>query len=128
MFCRKGVLGDGWEAGLAAHLCAFLQLSQARLLTSSVPAYLLRLYQLLLFTLPGTPVFNYGDEIGLQAADILGQVVCAASPAQCGRSRPSTMVLRLSVDRPELWGGTAFDFWAVTKSVAVWPWHGVSLL
>ncbi|XP_019569500.1 amino acid transporter heavy chain SLC3A2 isoform X2 [Rhinolophus sinicus] len=48
-------------------------LSQARLLTSSVPAYLLRLYQLLLFTLPGTPVFSYGDEIGLQAADLLGQ-------------------------------------------------------
>lgn len=96
---RKGVLGDGWEA---AHLCAFLQLSQARLPTSSVPAYLLRLYQLLLFTLPGTPVFSYGDEIGLQAADLLGQVVCAASPAQCGRSCPSTMVLRLSADRPEL--------------------------
>ncbi|KAM6909557.1 solute carrier family 3 member 2a [Xenentodon cancila] len=28
---------------------------------------LLRLYQLLLFTMPGTPVFTYGDEIGLQA-------------------------------------------------------------
>ncbi|XP_077401156.1 solute carrier family 3 member 2a [Vanacampus margaritifer] len=27
---------------------------------------LIRLYQLLLFTLPGTPVFSYGDEIGLQ--------------------------------------------------------------
>ncbi|XP_071190239.1 amino acid transporter heavy chain SLC3A2-like [Salvelinus alpinus] len=26
---------------------------------------LVRLYQLLLFTLPGTPVFNYGDELGL---------------------------------------------------------------
>ncbi|XP_029610479.1 4F2 cell-surface antigen heavy chain [Salmo trutta] len=26
---------------------------------------LVRLYQLLLFTLPGTPVFNYGDEIGI---------------------------------------------------------------
>ncbi|KAF7214794.1 solute carrier family 3 member 2a [Nothobranchius furzeri] len=30
---------------------------------------LIRLYQLLLFTLPGTPVFTYGDEIGLQAGD-----------------------------------------------------------
>ncbi|XP_075943030.1 solute carrier family 3 member 2a isoform X2 [Anarhichas minor] len=30
---------------------------------------LIRLYQLLLFTMPGTPVFTYGDEIGLQAAD-----------------------------------------------------------
>lgn len=28
-----------------------------------------RLYQLLLFTLPGTPVFNYGDEIGLSAGN-----------------------------------------------------------
>ncbi|XP_072314772.1 solute carrier family 3 member 2a [Eucyclogobius newberryi] len=28
---------------------------------------LARLYQLLLFTMPGTPVFNYGDEIGLMA-------------------------------------------------------------
>lgn len=26
---------------------------------------LVRLYQLMLFTLPGTPVFNYGDELGL---------------------------------------------------------------
>ncbi|XP_061566335.1 solute carrier family 3 member 2a [Cololabis saira] len=30
---------------------------------------LLRLYQLLLFTIPGTPVFTYGDEIGLQAQE-----------------------------------------------------------
>lgn len=28
---------------------------------------LTRLYHLLLFTLPGTPVFTYGDEIGLQS-------------------------------------------------------------
>lgn len=28
---------------------------------------LIRLYQLLLFTMPGTPVFTYGDEIGLNA-------------------------------------------------------------
>jgi len=28
---------------------------------------LIRLYQLLLFTVPGTPVFTYGDEIGLKA-------------------------------------------------------------
>lgn len=38
------------------------QLSQQ----ASTPA-LIRLYQLLLFTLPGTPVFTYGDEIGLQS-------------------------------------------------------------
>ncbi|XP_068163977.1 solute carrier family 3 member 2a [Antennarius striatus] len=30
-------------------------------------AALIRLYQLLLFTMPGTPVFSYGDEIGLPA-------------------------------------------------------------
>ncbi|XP_077615808.1 amino acid transporter heavy chain SLC3A2 [Crocuta crocuta] len=47
--------------------------SQAGLLTSFVPAHLLRLYQLLLFTLPGTPVFSYGDEIGLEAATLPGQ-------------------------------------------------------
>uniref|UniRef100_I3M4C7 Solute carrier family 3 member 2 n=3 Tax=Ictidomys tridecemlineatus TaxID=43179 RepID=I3M4C7_ICTTR len=50
-------------------------LSQAGLLTSFVPAQLLRLYHLLLFTLPGTPVFSYGDEIGLQAAALPGQPV-----------------------------------------------------
>ncbi|XP_046499926.1 4F2 cell-surface antigen heavy chain isoform X2 [Equus quagga] len=48
-------------------------LSQTGLLTSFVPAQLLRLYQLLLFTLPGTPVFSYGDEIGLEAAVPPGQ-------------------------------------------------------
>lgn len=35
-------------------------------LASLVSPALVRLYQLLLFTLPGTPVFNYGDEIGLK--------------------------------------------------------------
>ncbi|KPP72530.1 4F2 cell-surface antigen heavy chain-like [Scleropages formosus] len=30
---------------------------------------LVQLYQMLLFTLPGTPVFNYGDEIGLEDQD-----------------------------------------------------------
>nr|KAF6439062.1 solute carrier family 3 member 2 [Molossus molossus] len=48
-------------------------LSQAGLLASFVPAHLLQLYQLLLFTLPGTPVFSYGDEIGLKAAALPGQ-------------------------------------------------------
>ncbi|XP_029932476.1 solute carrier family 3 member 2a [Myripristis murdjan] len=33
---------------------------------AATPA-LVRLYQLLLLTMPGTPVFTYGDEIGLQA-------------------------------------------------------------
>uniref|UniRef100_A0A665UA72 Solute carrier family 3 member 2b n=1 Tax=Echeneis naucrates TaxID=173247 RepID=A0A665UA72_ECHNA len=34
-------------------------------LASLVGPALVKLHQLLLFTLPGTPVFNYGDEIGL---------------------------------------------------------------
>ncbi|XP_076022141.1 amino acid transporter heavy chain SLC3A2-like [Genypterus blacodes] len=34
-------------------------------LASVVGIALVRLHQLLLFTLPGTPVFNYGDDIGL---------------------------------------------------------------
>ncbi|XP_058925949.1 amino acid transporter heavy chain SLC3A2 [Kogia breviceps] len=52
-------------------------LSQSGLLTSFVPPQLLRLYQLLLFTLPGTPVFSYGDEIGLEEAAPPGQPVKA---------------------------------------------------
>ncbi|XP_042368518.1 solute carrier family 3 member 2a [Plectropomus leopardus] len=48
----------GWGLG-AAQLD---QLSKQ----AGTPA-LIRLYQLLLFTMPGTPVFTYGDEIGLQA-------------------------------------------------------------
>lgn len=34
-------------------------------LASLVPPAHVKLYQLLLLTLPGTPVFSYGDEIGL---------------------------------------------------------------
>ncbi|KAM5247252.1 amino acid transporter heavy chain SLC3A2 [Ctenodactylus gundi] len=60
------------------HWCSW-SLSQAGLLSSFVPAQLLRLYQLLLFTLPGTPVFSYGDEIGLQAAGLPGQPAEAPS-------------------------------------------------
>ncbi|KAG7464483.1 hypothetical protein MATL_G00166050 [Megalops atlanticus] len=36
-------------------------------LATLVGSKLVRLYQMLLFTLPGTPVFNYGDEIGLES-------------------------------------------------------------
>uniref|UniRef100_A0A671NIQ7 4F2 cell-surface antigen heavy chain-like n=1 Tax=Sinocyclocheilus anshuiensis TaxID=1608454 RepID=A0A671NIQ7_9TELE len=36
-------------------------------LASRTPAAPIRLYQMLLFTLPGTPVFSAGDEIGLKA-------------------------------------------------------------
>ncbi|XP_057581977.1 4F2 cell-surface antigen heavy chain isoform X1 [Hippopotamus amphibius kiboko] len=59
-----------------SHWCSW-SLSQAGLLTSFVPPQLLRLYQLLLFTLPGTPVFSYGDEIGLEEAALPGQPVTA---------------------------------------------------
>ncbi|XP_058470673.1 4F2 cell-surface antigen heavy chain-like [Solea solea] len=38
-------------------------------LASLVGPALVRLHQLLLLTLPGTPVFNYGDEIGLMDED-----------------------------------------------------------
>jgi len=48
----------GWGLGAA-------QLHQ--LSKQAVSQAMIRLYQLLLFTMPGTPVFTYGDEIGLQA-------------------------------------------------------------
>lgn len=45
-----------WNVGgrIAGHLASLVGLAKVKLI------------QLLLFTLPGTPVFNYGDEIGLQ--------------------------------------------------------------
>lgn len=67
-------------------------LSQAGLLTSFVPAQLLRLYQLLLFTLPGTPVFSYGDEIGLQAAALPGEPAKAPVMLWDESSLPSASV------------------------------------
>lgn len=51
----------GWGLGAAQ----WQQLSKL----ATTPA-LIRLYQLLLFTMPGTPVFTYGDEIGLQAGQV----------------------------------------------------------
>ncbi|XP_047464792.1 solute carrier family 3 member 2a [Mugil cephalus] len=48
----------GWGLGAA---------QQDQLSKRAKTSGLIRLYQLLLFTMPGTPVFNYGDEIGLQA-------------------------------------------------------------
>lgn len=51
-------MGVGW--GLGAD-----QLEQI-----SKASGLVRLYQLLLFTMPGTPVFTYGDEIGLTAQGV----------------------------------------------------------
>ncbi|XP_016405166.1 4F2 cell-surface antigen heavy chain-like isoform X1 [Sinocyclocheilus rhinocerous] len=40
-------------------------------LASRTPAAPIRLYQMLLFTLPGTPVFSAGDEVGLKAGEKL---------------------------------------------------------
>lgn len=40
-------------------------------LASRTPAAPVRLYQMLLFTLPGTPVFSAGDEVGLKAGEKL---------------------------------------------------------
>ncbi|CAL8384956.1 unnamed protein product [Arctogadus glacialis] len=48
----------GWTLGAA---------TSTHLANEAKTPELLKLYQLLLFTLPGTPVFLYGDEIGLQA-------------------------------------------------------------
>ncbi|XP_059211412.1 solute carrier family 3 member 2a [Centropristis striata] len=48
----------GWGLGAA---------QQGQLSKLATTPGLIRLYQLLLFTMPGTPVFTYGDEIGLQA-------------------------------------------------------------
>lgn len=73
--------GRWWLWGRGPHRHVFLQVSQAGLLTASIPAQLLRLYQLLFFTLPGTPIFSYGDEIGLKAAVIPGQVPLIFFPA-----------------------------------------------
>lgn len=72
------------------HWCSW-SLSQAKLMTSFLPASLLRLYQMLLFTLPGTPVFTYGDEIGLEAAVLPGQPMKSPVMLWNESSVPSTM-------------------------------------
>ncbi|XP_055987643.1 amino acid transporter heavy chain SLC3A2 isoform X2 [Sorex fumeus] len=66
-------------------------LSQAGLMTSILPASLLRLYHMLLFTIPGTPVFSYGDEIGLEAAVLPGQPMKAPVMLWNESSIPSAM-------------------------------------
>lgn len=109
---RGGPYSEGkgcWETGQrglwGSPVRPSLQLSQAGLLASVVPAHLLRLYHLLLFTLPGTPVFSSGDEIGLKAAALPGQVSGAASPAR---------VLWVWADGRESGGGTALDAYSFT--------------
>ncbi|KAM8898725.1 solute carrier family 3 member 2a [Spinachia spinachia] len=59
---RSQQMSVGWGLGAA---------QRDQLSKQATTSGLIRLYQLLLFTMPGTPVFTYGDEIGLQA---LGEV------------------------------------------------------
>lgn len=103
-----GRRGQRWASGFTS-VHAFLQLSQAGFLTALVPAHLLRLYQLLLFSLPGTPVFSYGDEIGLEVAALPGLVRLAVFPHAPGggvgwwlcSSVPGTV--RMVASRREPW-------------------------
>lgn len=56
LYSAYGQTRLAWNVGgrIAGHLASLVGLAKVKL------------SQLLLFTLPGTPVFNYGDEIGLQ--------------------------------------------------------------
>ncbi|KAL7880271.1 hypothetical protein SRHO_G00025250 [Serrasalmus rhombeus] len=51
-------------------------------LTSRSSAVPIRLYHMLLLTLPGTPVFNSGDEVGLKAGEPLDAIWDLESPAE----------------------------------------------
>uniref|UniRef100_A0A8C5HVM9 4F2 cell-surface antigen heavy chain-like n=1 Tax=Gouania willdenowi TaxID=441366 RepID=A0A8C5HVM9_GOUWI len=74
-------------------------------LASAVGPALVRLYQLLLLTLPGTPVFNYGDEVGL-----MDQVEWAERRSSLSFFR-SVATLRVK-ERPLLFG----DFLPLSNS------------
>ncbi|OCT81700.1 hypothetical protein XELAEV_18024208mg [Xenopus laevis] len=65
---ETGILGNSWMVGAP----------QMRHLASMVNENLLRVYQLLLFTLPGTPISLYGDEIGLK--DLSGLAAQLSGP------------------------------------------------
>ncbi|XP_072542906.1 amino acid transporter heavy chain SLC3A2-like [Salminus brasiliensis] len=51
-------------------------------LTSKFPAVPIRLYHMLLFTLPGTPVFNSGDEVALKEGEPLDAIWDLESPTE----------------------------------------------
>lgn len=51
-------------------------------LTSKSPAVPIRLYHMLLFTLPGTPVFNNGDEVALKDGEPLDAIWDLESPPE----------------------------------------------
>ncbi|KTG40740.1 hypothetical protein cypCar_00019165 [Cyprinus carpio] len=55
-------------------------------LASRTPAAPVRLFQMLLFTLPGTPVFSAGDEVGLKAGEKLEAMWDLESQAEDGNA------------------------------------------
>ena len=60
------VLADSSAVGVAWALGASAGSHLSKMAAGGPPG-LVRLYQMLLLTMPGTPVFMYGDEIGLDA-------------------------------------------------------------
>lgn len=77
-------------------------ISQAGLLSSFVEAKFLRLYQLLFFTLPGTPIFSFGDEIGLEgAATLPGQPGKAPVMPWKGSDTPGSVSPNITVKSQE---------------------------
>lgn len=80
---------------------------QEHLSKLAVPQGLIRLYQLLLFTMPGTPVFTYGDEIGLQTkvSEREGSRVGLLRVYRVRTSRLCVCVVVRGI-RPPRWSGT----------------------
>ncbi|XP_016335115.1 4F2 cell-surface antigen heavy chain [Sinocyclocheilus anshuiensis] len=62
-------LPDPAETGVIKKLYSSHPQTSLGSLASRTPAAPIRLYQMLLFTLPGTPVFSAGDEVGLKAGE-----------------------------------------------------------
>ncbi|XP_051576417.1 4F2 cell-surface antigen heavy chain-like [Myxocyprinus asiaticus] len=60
-------------------------------LASRTPAVPVRLFQTLLFTLPGTPVFNAGDEVGLKTGEKLKAMWDLESPADEANATAKTL-------------------------------------
>ncbi|NP_001079446.1 solute carrier family 3 (amino acid transporter heavy chain), member 2 L homeolog [Xenopus laevis] len=81
---ETGIQGNSWMIGAP----------QMRHMASLVNEKLLRVYQLLLFTLPGTPISLYGDEIGLK--DLPGQ------PAQSSRPNMQWEEVSVSNNSPQI--------------------------
>ncbi|XP_052007682.1 4F2 cell-surface antigen heavy chain-like [Xyrauchen texanus] len=60
-------------------------------LASRTPAVPVRLFQILLFTLPGTPLFNAGDEVGLKTGEKLQTMWDLESPADEANATAKTL-------------------------------------